>query len=133
MVVMKPFLASLARFGSHPLPHRLSNFFHFCAHTATVAARETLELMKYIEQKLGLTSLSVFSRHFLLQSAGVLALSAVVHQGRKEERSCYKECIEMLLRLPKCVEEELIPEMHAVDDKLERFAANRSGKAQYLL
>lgn len=133
MVVMKPFLASLASFGSHPLPHRLSTFFQFCAHTASVAARETLDLMKYIEQKPGLSSLSVFSHHFLLQSAGVFALSAVVQQGRKDERSCYKECVEMLLRLPNSMNEDLIPEMHAVNDKLERLAMSRAIKSQYLL
>jgi hypothetical protein len=133
MVVMKPFLASLARFGSHPLPHKLSNFFQFCAHAAAVAARETLDMMKYIEQNPGLNSLSVFSRHFLLQSAGVLALSAVVQQGGKDERACYNECIEMLLRLPRSVDEDLIREMRGVNDKLERFAAGRAVKSQYLI
>jgi hypothetical protein len=126
MIATKPFLASLARFGFHPLPQKLWVFFQFCANIATIAARETLDLFKSMKQDGKLTGITAFYRHFLLQSAGVFALSAVVQQGRKTERSCYKECIELLRQLPRGVDEQLIRDMHTVEDKLEQFTGTRA-------
>src|SRR5208282_5561759 len=78
MVATRPFLASLARFGVAALSTRLRNFFSFCANVASIAARETLSLMRVMESQRLIKGLTAFDRHFLVQIAGILALSAVV-------------------------------------------------------
>jgi hypothetical protein len=131
MVAMKPFLASLARFGETPLTPNLRNFFNFCANVASIAARETLSLMRHMEGQKSIKGLTAFDRHFLVQSAGILALSSVVQLGKRDERLRYRECIEMLLRIPGGRYGDLIKEMRTVESKLERFAATKATRSPY--
>lgn len=133
MTAMKPFLASLARFGLQPLPYKLRVFFDFCANTAAIAARETLNQLKSMKQEHGLNGITAFYRHFILQSAGVLALSLVAQQGRKDEMRYYKECIEILPQFPGGVDDHLVREMRLLGDRLERFSATRFSMSSYLL
>jgi hypothetical protein len=132
MVAMRPFLASLARFGGTALSTRLRNFFSFCADVASIAARETLSLMRVMESQRLIKGLTAFDRHFLVQSAGILALSAVVQLGKRDERTRFRECIEMILRLPGGRYGYLIREMRAVEAKLGRFASFKAAKSPYL-
>lgn len=133
MVAMKPFLASLTQFGTSALSPRNRNFFSFCANVASIAARETLCLMRHMEGQRFIKGLTAFDRHFLVQSAGVLALSSVVLSGKRDERLRFRECIEMLLRLPGGRYGYLIRDMRAVEAKLERFAASKATKSPYIL
>ena len=125
MVATKPFLASLTRFGGSSLSPTLLNFFRFCANVASLAARETLLLMKHLEAQQLMKGLTGFEKHFLVQSAGVLALSTFVQMGREEERLRFKECIEMLSRLPGGRHHSLISEMNHLESRLKRFVAAR--------
>ena len=75
--------------------------------------------------------LTAFDRHFLVQSAGILALSAVVQLGKRDERTRFRECIEMLLRLPGGRYGYLIRDMRGVETKLDRFAVFKSAKSPY--
>ena len=131
MVAMKPFLASLARFGGTALGPNLRNFFNFCADVASIAARETLSLMRHMEGQKLIKGSTAFDRHFLVQSAGVLALSSVVQLGKRDERLRYRECIEMLLRIPGGRYGKLISEMRTVESQLERFAAIKATRSPY--
>jgi len=131
MVATKPFLASLARFGGSLLPSNLHKFFYFCANVGALAARETLLLMRHLEAQHLLKGLTGFEQHFLLQSAGVLALSTVVQMGRPEERLRYKECVEMLRRLPGGQHQKLIGEMQGVESQLERLATAKGTNTPY--
>jgi hypothetical protein len=131
MVATKPFLASLARFGGVALCVRLRNFFTFCADVASIAARETLSLMRFMEGQQFIKGLTAFDKHFLVQSAGVLALSSVVQLGKRDERLRFRECIEMLLRLPGGRYGYLIRDMRGVEAKLERFAGLKAAKSPY--
>jgi hypothetical protein len=129
MVVTRPFLASLARFGGTALPARLRKFFTFCANVASIAAREAVSVMRNMERQRYINGLTAFERHFLVQSAGVLALSSVLQLGRRDERLRYRECIEMLLRLPGGRYGYLIRDMRAIETKLERFGAVKAEKS----
>lgn len=133
MVATRPFVASLARFGGTALSTRLRNFFSFCANVASIAARETLSLMRLMESQRLIKGLTAFDRHFLVQSAGILALSTVVQLGKRDERTRFRECIEMLLRLPGGRYGYLIRDMRAVKSKLDRFAAFKAAKSPYVL
>jgi hypothetical protein len=133
MVATKPFLASLARFGIGALSARLRNFFTFCANVASVAAREALSLMKQMKSQQLIKGLTAFDRHFLVQCAGILALSSVVQMGKRDERLRFRECIEMLLHLPGGRYGYLIREMREVETKLERYAATKGTKSPYNL
>src|SRR5947207_9147133 len=131
MVATRPFLASLTRFGGTALSTPLRNFFSFCANAASIAARETLSLMRLMESQRLIKGLTAFDRHFLVQSAGILALSAVVQLGKRDERTRFRECIEMLLRLPGGRYGYLIRDMRGVETKLDRFAVFKSAKSPY--
>ena len=131
MTAMKPFLASLARFGSQPLPYKLRVFFQHCAHTAAIAARDTLTLIKSMKQEDALHGITAFYRHFLQQSAGVLALSVVARQGREDGITCYTECIDLVTQLPGGVDEHVVHEMRMLGDKLRVFAATRLSMSSY--
>lgn len=131
MVAMKPFLASLARFGGDALGPNLRKFFRFCADVASIAARETLSLMRHLAGQKLIKGLTAFDRHFLLQSASILVLSSVVHLGKRDERLRYRECIEMLLKIPGGNYANLIRDMRTVESRLERFAATKVTKAPY--
>lgn len=133
MVATKPFVACLAQLGWADLSTRLRNFFSFCANVASIAARETLSLMRIMESQQLIKGLTAFDRHFLVQSAGILALSAVVQFGKRDERTRFRECIEMLLRLPGARYGYLIRDMRAVETKLDRFAVFKAAKSPYLL
>ena len=132
MIATRPFLASLTRFGTNNLPIKLRNFFNFCANVATIAARETLSLMRLMEGQRLVKGLTAFDKHFLVQSAGVLALSSVVQLGKRDERLRFRECIEMLLRVPGGRHGYLIRDMRGVESKLEKFAALKASKSPYL-
>ena len=131
MVATRPFLASLARFGGASLSPRLRNFFGFCANAASIAARETLAYMRNMDMKRLIKGLTAFDRHFLVQSAGILALSSVVQLGKRDERLRYRECIELLLRIPGSRYGYLIRDMRNVESKLERFAAIKAINTPY--
>lgn len=133
MVATRPFLASLARFGGTALSVRLRNFFSFCANIASIAARESLSLMRMMEGQRYIKGLTAFDKHFLVQSAGILALSSVVQLGKRDERLRFRECIEMLLRLPGGRHGYLIRDMRGVESKLERFAILKATKSPYSL
>lgn len=131
MVATRPFLASLARFGPTAFSARTRGFFVFCATVASIAAVETLSLMRFMEQQRQLKGLTAFDRHFLVQSASILALSSVVQKGIRDERLRFRECIEMLLRLPGSKNDTLIRSMRTVENKLERFASVRMYPRRY--
>lgn len=132
MVAMRPFLASLARFGPNMLPPKLSPFFSFCANIASIAAREALAYMRHMESQKYIKGLMAFERHFLVQSASVLALSSVVQMGNRDERLRFRECIEMMLRLPGGRYGYLIRDMRNVEHKLERFAGIKAPRSAYI-
>jgi hypothetical protein len=132
MVATKPFLASQARFGLSKSPLHQRNFFTFCATVASLAARETLSLMRYMEVTQQIKGLTAFDRHFLVQSATVLALSSVVQFGQRDERLRFRECIEMLLRIPGARHGYLIREMRAVESKLEQFEMMKGSRSPYV-
>lgn len=123
MVGMKPFLASLARFGGGSLSPRLRNFFGFCANVASIAARESLAYLRHMDMQRLIKGLTAFERYFLVQSACILALSSVVQLGQRDERLRFRECIELLLRIPGGRYGYLIRDMRLVEAKLERYAA----------
>jgi hypothetical protein len=131
MVATKPFLASLVRFGRDALSPKLRNFFEFCADVASIAARETLSLMRHTAGQKLIKGLTAFDRHFLVQSASILALSSVIQLGKRDERLRYRECIEMLLRIPGGSFAYLIRDMRNVESQLERFAAIKAIKSPY--
>jgi hypothetical protein len=131
MVSTRPFLASLARFGGNALPTKYSGFFTFCANVASIAARETVSTMRHMESQRLIRGLTAFERHFLVQSASILALSSVVQMGKRDERLRFRECVEMLLRLPGGRYGYLIRDMRVVESKLERFAAIKASRAPY--
>jgi hypothetical protein len=135
MVTMRPFLAALARYGTYgtgTLPSKLSAFFTFCANVASIAARETLAYMRQMETQRLIKGLTAFDRHFLVQSAGILALSSVVQLGKRDERLRFRECIEMLLRLPGGRYGYLIRDMRSVEHRLERFASMKAHRSAYV-
>ena len=132
MVATRPFLVSLARFGGTALSLRLRKFFVFCAKVASIAARESLALMRLMEGQRLIKGLTAFDRHFLVQCAGVLALSSVVELGKRDERLRFRECIEILLRIPGGSHGYLVREMRGVESKLERFAALKATKSPYV-
>ena len=72
---------------------------------------------------------TAFDRHFLVQSAGILALSTIVQLGKRDDRPGFRECIEMLLRVPGGRYDYLIREMQDIESKLERFAAFKASKS----
>jgi len=72
--------------------------------------------------------LTAFDRHFLVQSACILALSSVVQLGKRDERLRFRQCIELLLRIPGGRYGYLIRDMRAVEGKLERYAAVKAIK-----
>jgi hypothetical protein len=131
MVATRPFLASLARFGPAAFSARTRGFFVFCATVASIAAVETLSLMRSMEQQRQIKGLTAFDRHFLVQSASILALSSVVQKGIRDERLRFRECIEMLLRLPGSQNDNLIRSMRTVESKLERFSSVRMYPRRY--
>lgn len=129
MVATRPFLASLARFGGGSLSPRLCNFFGFCANVASIAARDSLAYLKYMDTQRMIKGSTAFERYFLVQSACVLALSSVVQLGKRDERLRFHECLELLLRIPGGRYGYLIRDMRLVEGKLERFAATKQEKA----
>lgn len=133
IVATKPFLASQARFGISKPPLHQRNFFTFCATVASRAARETLSLMRHMEIKQQIKGLTAFDRHFLVQSATVFALSSVVQVCQRGERLRFRECIEMLLRIPGARHGSLIRSMCAVESKLERFEVMKGSRLSYVL
>lgn len=75
--------------------------------------------------------LTAFERHFLVQSACILALSSVVQLGQRDERLRFRECIELLLRIPGGRYGYLIHDMRLVEAKLERYAAVKRTNPPY--
>ena len=133
MIATRPFLASLARFGAGSLSPRLRNFFGFCANVASLAAREVVYCLRNEMDKQMVQGLTAFNRHFLVQSASILALSSVVQLGKRDERWRFRQCIELLLRIPGGRYGYLIRDMQVVDGKLERYAAMKAMKEPYAL
>jgi hypothetical protein len=111
----------------------MRKFFTFCAKVASIAARESLALMRLMEGQRLIKGLSAFDKHFLVQCAGVLALSSVVELGKRDERLRFRECIEMLLRIPGGRHGYLIREMRGVESKLELFAGFKATKSPYVI
>jgi len=132
MLATRRFVASLARFGANALSNKFRAFFRFCTNVASIAARKSLAFIRRLESQGMIKALTAFDRHFLLQSAGVLALSSAVELGMRDERLRFRECIELLLRLPGARHGYLIRDMRAVESKLERFAIAKSTKHPYL-
>src|SRR5277367_5016983 len=128
MVATRPFLASLARFGGVSLSPRLRNFFGFCANAASIAARESLAYLRHMDAQRLIKGLTAFERYFLVQSACILALSSVVQLGNRDERLRFRECVELLLRIPGGRYGYLIRDMRLVEGKLERYAAVKAIK-----
>ena len=77
--------------------------------------------------------LTAFDRHFLVQSASILALSSVVQLGKRDERWRFRQCIELLLRIPGGRYGYLIRDMQGVEGKLERYAEMKAIKEPYAL
>jgi hypothetical protein len=127
MVATKPFLSFLALLGLFSLPVNLRGFFEFCASIAASAARESLDIIKSRKQG-EVKGITAFYRLFLLQSAAVFALSAVIRQGSNSDGASYKECLELLTQIPGGVDEQIMGDMHIVENKLEQFAAIRGTK-----
>jgi hypothetical protein len=133
MIAMRPFLASLVRFGVDGLPTKICGFFQFAAKVASIAARESLSLLRHMENQRMIRGLLAFEKHFVLQSATVLALSSVVLLGKRDERLRFRECIEMMTRLPGAKHERLIKEMRTVEGKLEKLAIRKKARTPYFL
>jgi hypothetical protein len=133
MIATRPFLASLARFGAGSLSPRLRSFFGFCANVASLAAREAVCCLRNEMDRQMVKGLTAFDRHFLVQSASILALSSVVQLGKRDERWRFRQCIELLLRIPGGRYGYLIRDMQGMEGKLERYAAMKAIKEPYSL
>lgn len=131
MISTRPFLSSLVRYGGNALPKKFSAFFQFAANAASIAARETLVLMKHLESQRMFRGQMPFERHFLLQSAAVLALSCVVLLGKRDERLRFRESIEMLTRMPGVKQERLIQDMRNMEKKFEKLGSVKATRSPY--
>jgi len=131
MISTRPFLSSLVRYGANALPKKFSAFFQFAANAASIAARETLVLMKHLESQRMFRGQMPFERHVLLQSAEVLASSCVVSLGKRDERLRFRESIEMLRRMPGVKQEGLIQDMRNMEKKFEKLGSAKAPRSPY--
>ena len=133
IIATRPFLGGLVQFGEAEIPERYRKCFKYFANIASLAARESLALLRNLGEEGQVKGLTAFDKHFLVQDATVLALSSVILQGKRDERIRFRECIEMLLRLPGGRFGYLIRDMRGVEATLERFAKEKAPVGPYLL
>jgi len=125
IIATRPFLGGLVRFGEAEIPSKFHTVFKYFANIASLAARESLDLLRNLKLEGQVKGLTAFDKHFLVQDATVLALSAVAQLGKRDERVRFRECIQMLLRLPGGKFGYLIQDMRGVDTMMERFAKEK--------
>jgi len=121
IIATRPFLGGLVQFGEAEIPCKFHKVFEYFANIASLAARESLDLLRNLNLEGQVKGLTAFDKHFLVQDATVLALSSVAQRGSRDDRVRFRECIQMLLRLPGGKFGYLIQDMRGVDTILERF------------
>lgn len=126
IVATRPFLGGLVQFGEVEIPRKFHKVFKYFANIASLAARESLTLLRNLRLDGQFKGLTAFEKHFLVQDATILALSSVVQLGKRDERVRFRECIEMLLRLPGGRFGYIIQDMRGVETNLDRFAKEKA-------
>lgn len=133
IIATRPFLGGLVQYGEADIPEKYHKCFKYLANIASLAARESLALLRRLGVEGQVKGLTAFDKHFLVQDATVLALSSVILRGKRDERVRFRECIEMILRLPGGRFGYLIRDMRGVEMTLERFAKENAPVGPYLL
>jgi hypothetical protein len=133
ILATRPFLVAQAKTGLMGLPIKGSSFFQFASQAASIAARETISLFRFMDKQKRVRGLMAFEKHFMAQSAMVLAISSAVLQGKRDERLRFHECIETLTRVPGDKNERLINTMRAIEKRLESLANHKPTRAPYVV